>query len=176
MSAKVRMKIHTAAGPACSLCGRGWDCWLAPDEEPCRCRDRRSGCPCEWVEPCHPDCSCTSPHMSRACRRCCSAGSDEQRIAMASHLARVIADSDSVLWTYCVDAQPTEKRWYRVARHCLQTDGRVRNVNAYTSQAHYLGGQWYDAGGGRIDWSVYAWREMEEPPEFRPEDWNPESQ
>lgn len=27
----------TAAGPACSKCGKGWGVWLGPDESPCQC-------------------------------------------------------------------------------------------------------------------------------------------
>lgn len=27
---------YTAAGPCCSECGRGFYCWLGPDEGPCR--------------------------------------------------------------------------------------------------------------------------------------------
>lgn len=28
---------QTAAGPVCSKCGRGINCWLGPDESPCQC-------------------------------------------------------------------------------------------------------------------------------------------
>lgn len=35
---KHRGVIQTAAGPACKECGRGVNCWLAPDESPCQHR------------------------------------------------------------------------------------------------------------------------------------------
>ena len=49
-------------------------------------------CPCHWTEPCHKDCPCVKPWMSRGCQRCCTFGSDEQR----RKCAQIIAD--------CIDA------------------------------------------------------------------------
>ena len=46
-----------------------------------------SGCPCLYTVPCHRDCSCVNPFMSRGCLRCASYGSSEQQRAMAEHLA-----------------------------------------------------------------------------------------
>jgi hypothetical protein len=43
-------------------------------------------CPCEYVAPCKPSCTCARPHMSGGCRRCCAYGSDEQRLARARKL------------------------------------------------------------------------------------------
>lgn len=34
-----RSIIQTAAGPMCSVCGRGVNCWLSHDQSPCRCSD-----------------------------------------------------------------------------------------------------------------------------------------
>ena len=47
-------------------------------------------CPCLYTTPCHPDCPCLNPFMSRPCRRCCSVGNPEQRKVHAEWLARKI--------------------------------------------------------------------------------------
>lgn len=47
-------------------------------------------CPCLHTTPCHPDCTCVKPWMSRGCRRCCSYGSADQRRAAAERLAILI--------------------------------------------------------------------------------------
>lgn len=44
------------------------------------------GCPCRYVEPCDPSCTCVTPVSSFGCLRCCSYGSREQRKAMALKL------------------------------------------------------------------------------------------
>jgi len=46
-----------------------------------------SGCPCLFMEPCHPLCSCRIPLQSAGCARCCRYGSEEQQRSMARHLA-----------------------------------------------------------------------------------------
>jgi hypothetical protein len=48
--------------------------------------ERRS-CPCLYVDPCRPSCTCASSWMSGGCDRCCTFGSLEQRKAIARHLA-----------------------------------------------------------------------------------------
>lgn len=35
----IKSIIQTAAGPACSVCGRGVGCFLSADESPCQCDD-----------------------------------------------------------------------------------------------------------------------------------------
>ena len=50
----------------------------------------RGSCPCLYVEPCHPDCTCMKPWMSRGCVRCCSTGNVEQRTKKAKWLADII--------------------------------------------------------------------------------------
>lgn len=45
-------------------------------------------CPCEFGKPCGPNCTCSNPHLSGGCTRCCKYGSDEQRAKAA---ARIIA-------------------------------------------------------------------------------------
>lgn len=49
--------------------------------------DRREACPCLHTTPCHPDCTCVKPFMSRGCTRCCSYGSKDQQRRMAEYLA-----------------------------------------------------------------------------------------
>lgn len=49
-------------------------------------REAEAKCPCLNTDPCHPDCTCVQPHMSRGCRRCCKYGSAEQRAAKARWL------------------------------------------------------------------------------------------
>lgn len=44
-------------------------------------------CPCEWVRPCNPNCSCNDPVASGGCMRCCKYGSDIQRMAAAMDIA-----------------------------------------------------------------------------------------
>lgn len=46
-------------------------------------------CPCVHTEPCSPRCTCVMPYSSRGCRRCCSYGSKEQRVAVAERLAKL---------------------------------------------------------------------------------------
>lgn len=46
----------------------------------------RPGCPCRYVEPCDPSCTCATPVSSFGCLRCCSYGSREQRKARALEL------------------------------------------------------------------------------------------
>ena len=48
---ETRTVIQTAAGPQCSLCGRGDGVWLAPDESPCRCLASPSGTPAPYDTP-----------------------------------------------------------------------------------------------------------------------------
>lgn len=43
-------------------------------------------CPCLHTTPCHEDCTCVNPHMSRGCECCCSYGSPEQQRARAELL------------------------------------------------------------------------------------------
>ena len=47
-------------------------------------------CPCNYVEPCSPNCTCANPVMSGGCLRCCSYGSLDQRKAAAKRLAYII--------------------------------------------------------------------------------------
>ena len=49
------------------------------------------GCPCLYVEPCSPLCSCANPGQSGGCERCCRYGSLEQRTAHAESLAALHA-------------------------------------------------------------------------------------
>lgn len=51
-----------------------------PDEE------KNRGCPCLYVEPCHPRCTCVTGGSSVGCARCCRYGSLEQRTSMAKYL------------------------------------------------------------------------------------------
>lgn len=44
-------------------------------------------CPCHHTTPCHPNCTCVKPFMSRGCSRCCRYGSSEQQRAKAEYLA-----------------------------------------------------------------------------------------
>lgn len=47
-------------------------------------------CPCTIAdEPCHPDCTCVKPHMSRGCLCCATYGSEEQRQAKANYLVKL---------------------------------------------------------------------------------------
>lgn len=46
----------------------------------------REACPCNYVEPCMPDCTCREPYSSAGCLYCCSYGSIEQRIQRAKEL------------------------------------------------------------------------------------------
>lgn len=48
------------------------------------------GCPCVYTTPCHPDCTCVKPFMSRGCGRCATYGSPEQQREMAEYLAKKI--------------------------------------------------------------------------------------
>lgn len=50
----------------------------------------RQSCPCLHTTPCHEDCTCIKPFMSRGCRRCCSYGSEEQQQKKAERLAHAI--------------------------------------------------------------------------------------
>lgn len=52
----------------------------------------RSGCPCQLVEPCQPNCSCANQYLSGGCSRCARYGSDEQRLAAATRLAELEAE------------------------------------------------------------------------------------
>jgi len=52
----------------------------------------RRACPCLHTTPCHPDCTCANPLMSRGCERCCTYGSPEQQKAAAERLAALTAD------------------------------------------------------------------------------------
>ena len=49
--------------------------------------EQRYGCPCLYVDPCSPACSCAHRGMSGGCERCCRYGSQEQRQAQAKRLA-----------------------------------------------------------------------------------------
>lgn len=44
-------------------------------------------CPCTLAAPCSDACTCANPLMSGGCTRCATYGSDEQRKAMAEHIA-----------------------------------------------------------------------------------------
>lgn len=55
--------------------------------------NEHGGCPCLYVEPCHPHCTCRTPVMSHGCRRCCRYGSIEQRTAMAAWIAKVVDEA-----------------------------------------------------------------------------------
>ena len=46
------------------------------------------GCPCCYVEPCKANCTCRNPLSSAGCSRCCSYGSEEQRLRHATALAQ----------------------------------------------------------------------------------------
>lgn len=48
------------------------------------------GCPCLYVEPCFPSCTCATPVLSGGCDRCCRYGSLEQRKAAAKRLANAL--------------------------------------------------------------------------------------
>lgn len=50
-------------------------------------------CPCEWVIPCSPRCTCAYPSLSGGCKRCCRYGSDKQRMASAKKLAKLLGPS-----------------------------------------------------------------------------------
>lgn len=47
-------------------------------------------CPCRWVAPCSPRCTCVVPESSYGCRRCCTYGSSEQKVASAELLAALV--------------------------------------------------------------------------------------
>ena len=49
-------------------------------------KNRRGGCPCEHVTPCHKDCTCVQPYSSRGCTQCCNYGSPEQQRTAAERL------------------------------------------------------------------------------------------
>lgn len=49
-----------------------------------------SGCPCLYVTPCSPNCTCAKPFMSGGCSRCARWGSPEQQRKMAESLAAKI--------------------------------------------------------------------------------------
>lgn len=80
-------------------------------------------CPCLRAVPCHPDCTCIVPISSRGCSRCCSYGSDEQRQAMAKHLAsRIDFPAGNV-------PEQSVMLWVVESR---RADGTMRFDNAYT--------------------------------------------
>ena len=54
-----------------------------------RTQDDR-GCPCLYVTPCNPRCTCVNHFSSVGCYRCCRYGSLEQRRSIAKHLAEAI--------------------------------------------------------------------------------------
>jgi len=45
-------------------------------------------CPCEFGDPCSPQCSCGHPFLSGGCRRCCRYGSPAQQRAAAEHIVK----------------------------------------------------------------------------------------
>lgn len=47
---------------------------------------RNKSCPCEFGNPCRPQCSCADNLMSGACSRCCRYGSEKQQKGMAKAL------------------------------------------------------------------------------------------
>ena len=46
------------------------------------------GCPCLYVDPCHPQCTCVRPTSSRGCERCCRYGEPYQRRKRAELIAQ----------------------------------------------------------------------------------------
>lgn len=46
------------------------------------------GCPCHYVGPCMPMCTCVNHHYSAGCLRCATYGSLEQRTAKAKQLTQ----------------------------------------------------------------------------------------
>ncbi len=51
-------------------------------------------CPCLYVEPCSPRCTCRIPASSRGCDRCCTYGSIEQRRDAAERLAALAPECE----------------------------------------------------------------------------------
>jgi len=48
--------------------------------------EAKGGCPCLYVEPCTPHCTCVEPASSHGCLRCCTYGSFGQRQAAARRI------------------------------------------------------------------------------------------
>ena len=71
-------------------------------------KEPRGGCPCLYVEPCDPDCSCRHPAMSRGCERCCSYGSLKQRRLAALYLTAPDTEAGRATVTEAVVAMNRE--------------------------------------------------------------------
>lgn len=56
-----------------------------------RLRSGAPGCPCHYIDPCDPQCSCANDAMSGGCGRCARYGSPEQRKAAAERIAHLLA-------------------------------------------------------------------------------------
>lgn len=54
-----------------------------------------NGCPCCYVEPCVPDCTCVVRFSSLGCRRCARYGSQEQKVAASQRLVAIERERDA---------------------------------------------------------------------------------
>lgn len=81
--------------------------------------ERARGCPCLYIEPCQPRCTCRNILSSHGCLRCCRYGSREQQTEMAKWLtaddgARAnIAEANQLLDMACqwIGRQPGEPKF-----------------------------------------------------------------
>ena len=85
-----------------NICIEAWDSYRCAQEEldklkgkPIEIKDSEDrACPCKVLdEPCHPDCTCVNPYMSRGCKYCATYGSEEQRKAKAKYLKNTIENA-----------------------------------------------------------------------------------
>ena len=84
-----RVEVHMCIAGALAL-GRKQDCkFCKVFEHPLFNRS----CPCSYITPCDPQCTCVAPASSHGCSRCCSYGSLEQRTAAANRLAGLVVRS-----------------------------------------------------------------------------------
>lgn len=52
---------------------------------------KNKSCPCMWLEPCKPTCTCANPMMSGGCDRCASYGSIDQRVKAAERISNMLS-------------------------------------------------------------------------------------
>ena len=73
----------------------GWEVAAVPAEGSAP-QDRKS-CPCQFLPPCKPSCTCANPILSGGCQRCCKYGShDQQRRAAEAMVAREVAHAEGI--------------------------------------------------------------------------------